>query len=79
MTIQLTNYQRAVQYLQREGSRTAAHVHIPHGGDGAVPDSYGRQLLIDARNDFDAQVNGRNIAGRAAVVQAAAMMGITDW
>ncbi len=80
MAIQLFRYRNAVNHLIANGSVTAALVHVPHGGGiNSVPDGYGLALLRQARDSFNGLGGAARIAGRAAVVTAAGLMGIAHW
>jgi len=79
MPISDDDYNTARQMLVDAGSDSASKSHKKHGTRGGSPDSHGRSLLQEARDEFNMMNPVARVAGRAAVVEAARKMGIEEW
>lgn len=86
MAISDRRYNAARQILVSAGSATAAAAHVQHTQRAGVPDHYGTQLLVEARNEFRAADVGQpglrsqmTAAHYGAVHGAAAEMNIDHW
>ena len=86
MAISDHDYNTARAILVAAGSRTAAKSHDKHTNGAGSPDSHGKDLLREARDDFritdagQANLQSRMTAAHyAAVHNAATQMGITSW
>ena len=86
MAINDNDYNTARGILMAAGSRTAAASHPKHTQGAGSPDTHGRSLLSEARDEFrisDAGqpnlMSGMTAAHYNAIRGAALTMGITNW
>jgi len=79
MAISDHDYNTARNMLIVAGSDTAEKSHPKHTGGAGSPNSHGRQLLVEARDEFNMMNPVARTNGRAAVVAAANQMGIDHW
>ncbi|MHA3061996.1 hypothetical protein ACX1N5_15315 [Acinetobacter sp. ANC 4636] len=86
MTISDHDYNQARTILVNAGSATASKSHVKHNTNGGSPDSDGKQLLQEARDEFrNLDVGQPNLisamtqAHYNAIHNAANQMNITDW
>ena len=79
-TIKSDAYNKAKALLTKAGSVTASKSHVKHGTDGTCPADHGKAMLQEARDEFNKLTDeNKKKAGRAAVVEAAKLMGIASW
>ena len=79
-TIKSDAYNKAKAALTKAGSTTAGKSHPKHGTDGTCPEDHGKQMLREARDEFNKIKDPVKMkAGRDAVVAAAKTMGIASW
>ena len=79
-TIKSDGYNKAKALLTKAGSVTASKSHVKHGDDGTCPADHGKTMLQEARDEFNKLKDEKKMKdGRAAVVAAAKLMGITSW
>jgi len=79
MAISDDDYNKARDILVKAGSETAKKSHMKHTNGKGSPTDHGLSLLREARDEFNKVEQQKMTAGRAAVVKAAAQMGITKW
>lgn len=73
------DYNKARAILAKAGSKSAAKSHEKHTQGKGSPQTHGTQLLQEARDEFNTFPEAKMKTGRAAVVQAAKVMGIARW
>ena len=86
MAISDNDYNQARNILAAAGSDTASKSHPKHTQGAGSPESHGRSLLAEARDEFrgtdSGQANlssGMTQAHYQAIHQAAGAMGIDQW
>lgn len=88
MQISDKQYNEAKAILTKAGSLKASKSHPKHGNDGGSPDTHGKALLVEARDELVAAANKLSDPAKkeeaikkakAATRDAASKMGITSW
>ncbi len=86
MTISDDNYNSARDILAKQGSNTASKSHRKHGTKGGSPESHGKDLLKEARDEFRLSAIGQKALKSGmidrhhkAVHDAARKMGVSSW
>ena len=87
-TISDKQYNDAKAILVRAGSKSAAASHVKHGNDGGSPESHGKALLVESRDELVGLANKLTDPAKkeeavkkakAATREAASKMGISSW